>query len=232
MTALDPLLGALLLGTWAASILGGVVISEAWKYFTLFPNDSWKRKGLVAVALAFTFAALLGDYGTAYLPTITFWGDVEVLGEIFWPLPLSSIANSLIACIVDCYLIHRLHSLTKNIWMTIFLYALILLALGGYIIVFIILVIGGPSTHPSVFRLGTIMNFSAVAVVDLLIAAGLIWKLRTMRSSFAHTNTFLNRVMIGAIQTGSITAACSLLILSMFLKHPGTDGHQEKLPGP
>ncbi|KAJ6461163.1 hypothetical protein C8R47DRAFT_1226006 [Mycena vitilis] len=223
MAALDPLLGALILGTWAASILGGVVISEAWKYFTLFPNDAWQRKGLVVLALAFTVAALLGDYGTAYIPTVTFWGDVEALGKTFWPLPLTSIANSLIACIVDCYLIHRLHALTKNVWMTIFLYALILLALGGYMIVFIFLVTGGNATHPRVFRLGTIMNFSAVAAVDLLIAAGLIWKLRTMRSTFAHTNTFLNRVMIGAIQTGSITAACSLLILSMFLKNPETD---------
>ncbi|KAJ6506307.1 hypothetical protein C8R47DRAFT_1315786 [Mycena vitilis] len=242
MGALDQLLGALLLGTWLASILYGMVVIEAFKYFTLCSDDSWSRKSLMIVTLGFCTAALIGDYGTAYFPTVTFWGDVQGLATVFWSLPLSSFANTVLASIVDCYLVYRLYTLSKNIWSTLFLYALILLALGGYLVVFVLLSTGRSITHRSTLTIGAVINFTSVAVVgelspltsssadkhliqitDVLTAAGLIWKLRTMRSSFPQTNTFLNRVMTGALQTGSITAVCSLLILATFLNNPDTD---------
>ncbi|KAJ7661340.1 hypothetical protein DFH06DRAFT_1399165 [Mycena polygramma] len=223
MGALDQLLGALLLGTWLASILYGMVVMEAFKYFTLCSDDSWSRKSLMIVTLAFCTAALIGDYGTAYFPTVTFWGDVQALVTVFWPLPLSSFANTVLASVVDCYLVYRLYTLSKNIWSTLFLYALILLALGGYLVVFVLLATGRSITHRPTLTIGAVINFTSVAVVDVLTAAGLIWKLRTMRSSFPQTNTFLNRVMTGALQTGSLTAVCSLLILATFLNNPDTD---------
>ncbi|KAJ7983243.1 hypothetical protein DFH06DRAFT_1441055 [Mycena polygramma] len=220
MGALDPILGAVLLGTWFASILYGIVLMEAWKYFTVFSDDSWTRKSLAMVTLAFCTAALVGDYGTAYLPMVTFWGNVVELGNA---LSLSSFANTILATIVDSYLIYRLHTLAKNLWITMFLYALLLLALGGYMVVFVLLVTGRVITERPTETIGAIINFITVAVVDLLTAVGLIWKLRSMRSNFAHTNTFLNRVMVGAVQTGSVTAMCSLLILVTFLNNPDDD---------
>ncbi|KAJ6550030.1 hypothetical protein B0H19DRAFT_1264893 [Mycena capillaripes] len=238
--ALDGIFGALLLGTWAASILFGLVVGEAYKYFTTFPNDAWKYKGFVIVALAVCCAALLGDYANTYLPTVTYWGDVEAIQKVYWPLPLYSISNTLLAIIVDCFLIHRLHTLSKNIWLTILLYALIALAVGvprvsisfvewltpsiqltGYLMGFIPLVIGsGTLADRNKAKVGAIINFITMVVVDMLTAAGLIWKLRTMRSSFANTNSFLNRVMVGAVQTGVTTSVCSILLLITFLNNP------------
>ncbi|KAJ6481526.1 hypothetical protein C8R47DRAFT_590605 [Mycena vitilis] len=220
---LDTILGALLLGTWVASILFGVVIVEAYKYFTTFPEDSWLRKGFVIFVLSLCTTALVGDYGTTYYPTVTYWGNVEALGITFWSLPLSSFVNTILATIVDSYLIYRLHTLMKNIWLTIFLYGLLVLAMGGYLIVFILLVEGRNQQEVHIETIGAIVNFIAVALVDLLTAAGLIWKLRTMKSNFSQTNTFLNRVMVGAVQTGSVTAVCSLLILATFVNNSRTD---------
>ncbi|KAJ6550028.1 hypothetical protein B0H19DRAFT_1073918 [Mycena capillaripes] len=219
--ALDDIFGALLLGTWAASILFGLVVGQAYKYFTTFPNDTWKRKGFVVLALAFCCAALLGDYANTYLPTVTYWGDVEAIQKVYWPLPLYSISNTLLAFIVDCFLIHRLHTLSKNIWLTILLYALIALALTGYLMGFIPLVIGsGTLADRNKAKIGAIINFITMVVVDMLTAAGLIWKLRTMRSGFSHTNSFMNRVMVGAVQTGATTSVCSILLLITFLNNP------------
>jgi hypothetical protein len=59
-------------GSWAASLLFGLVASETYKYFSLFPNDSWGRKGLVIVALALSVAALIGDYANTYLVCVPF----------------------------------------------------------------------------------------------------------------------------------------------------------------
>ncbi|KAJ6481525.1 hypothetical protein C8R47DRAFT_1218301 [Mycena vitilis] len=111
-------------------------------------------------------------------------------------------------------------AMTKNLWVTIFLYGLLLLALGGYMIVFVLLAMRRNQEQLHIETIGAFVNFIAVAIVDILTAAGLIWKLWTMRSSFAQTNTFLNRVMVGAVQTGSLTAMCSLLILATFVSNP------------
>ncbi|KAJ6455905.1 hypothetical protein C8R47DRAFT_1328847 [Mycena vitilis] len=221
--ALDPIIGALLLGTWGASILTGVVIVQAYTYFTSFPDDPLHRKALVSLVLALCAAALAADYATTYYPAVTFWGQIEGLTTIFWSLPMASFVNTLIACIVNSYLIFRLYTLTKNIWVMLTLYALLTLALGGQLIVFILLLRKTDITERHTETIGAIIDFIAMATVDLLTAGGLIWKLRTMRSTFAPTNTFLNRVMLGAIQTGSVTAVCSLLILATFLNNPDSD---------
>ncbi|KAJ7677054.1 hypothetical protein DFH06DRAFT_617633 [Mycena polygramma] len=215
--AMDQTLGMLLVGTWIASVLCGIVLVEAFKYFALFPNDSWKRKGLVLLLLTLCVAAMIGEYGTTYYPTVTYWGELEVLGKIFWTLPLESFANSISGIIVDCYLIYRFYMLSKNIWATLFLCALLLVALGGYFIVFFLLVTRQIIKYQSMETKGAIIYSIAQAVVDVLIAVGLIWKLRSMKSSFKRTNTFLNRVMVGALRTGSITALCAILVLAIFL---------------
>ncbi|KAK7029849.1 hypothetical protein R3P38DRAFT_3513084 [Favolaschia claudopus] len=237
---LDDVFGALLLGSWAASILFGLVLAEAFKYFTAFPNDPWSRKGLVILCLAMTVAALAGDYANTYLPTVTYWGklrrilfmlpltithaftgNTEALAKVYWPLPLYSIMNTLLSNIVDCYLIYRFYSLSKNIFATLFLYALVLLAFAGYLMGFIPLVRGSFSlADRENSRIGAMINFITLSVCDILIAAGLIWKLNSMKSNFAHTNTFIKRVMIGAIQTGSLTSITAILLLITFLNNP------------
>ncbi|KAJ7627982.1 hypothetical protein DFH06DRAFT_1338809 [Mycena polygramma] len=289
--SLDTILGALLLGTWVASILFGVVIVEACRLVTSLPTICNNCGEHVAVTIASRFVtasdtvsigrrlpcappprhrllrraivltvavedsdgqifhyvpgrlvaakrlrdfvlslcatALAGDYGMTYYPTVTYWGNVEALGITMLlectSLPLSSFVNTILATIVDSYLIYRLHTLMKNIWVTLFLYGLLILAMGGYLIVFILLVEGRNQQEIHIETIGAIVNFIAVAVVDLSTAAGLIWKLRTMKSNFAQTNTFLNRAMVGAVQTGSVTAVCSLLILATFVNNSQTD---------
>ncbi|KAJ7347710.1 hypothetical protein DFH08DRAFT_152371 [Mycena albidolilacea] len=219
--ALDETLGALLVGSWAASLLFGLVTSETYKYFSLFPDDSWGRKGLVIVTLALSVAALIGDYANTYLPTVTYWGNTLAMEHTYWPLPLYSITNTSLSIIVDCYLIYRFYSLSKNIWATIFLYALILLGIAGYLIGFIPLVRGASSiSDRDNSKLGATIYFISIAVCDILIAAGLIWKLRSMKSNFPHTNTFIKRIMVGAIQTGSTTSICSISLLIAFLDNP------------
>ncbi|KAJ6486544.1 hypothetical protein C8R47DRAFT_1320974 [Mycena vitilis] len=220
---MDEILGMLLVGTWIASVLFGVVLVEAHKYFSLFPNDSWMRKGLVLLLLALCVAAMIGEYGTTYYPMVTYWGDVEVLFKIFWTLPLESFANAISGIVVDCYLIYRFYKLSKNIWATLFLYAVLVVALGGYLIVFVLVATRQNIKYQSIETKGAIIYSIAQAVADVLIAAGLIWKLRSMKSSFKQTNTFLNRVMVGALRTGSITALCAILILVIFLHNKYSD---------
>ncbi|KAJ7153883.1 hypothetical protein C8R43DRAFT_442968 [Mycena crocata] len=223
MGAFDAIFGTLLLGTWAASFLFGLVTAEAYKYFTTFPNDSWQRKGLVILVLCLTVSALIGDYANTYLPTVTYWGNTEAIAKVYWPLPLYSIMNTLLAFIVESFLIYRFYTLSKKIWATLFLYSLVLLAIAGYLIGFIPLVRGSTYADREKARIGALINFIALLVCDVLTAAGLIWKLRSMKSSFQDTRTFMNRLIIGAISTGSATSLCSVILLVTFLHSPQTN---------
>ncbi|KAJ7127544.1 hypothetical protein C8R43DRAFT_1027566 [Mycena crocata] len=223
MTALDELFGALLLGTWAASFLTGIVAAEAHKYFTAFPNDPWRRRGLVILTLCLCVAALIGDYANTYLPTVTYWGNIEAIAQVYWPLPLYSVMNTLLAFIVESVLIYRFYVLSKNIWATLFLYSLVLLAIAGYLIGFIPLVRGSTYADRDKAKLGALINFIAFAVCDVLTAAGLIWKLRSMRTSIRDTRTFINRLIVGAVQTGSATSLCSISLQVTFHYSPETN---------
>ncbi|KAJ6462788.1 hypothetical protein C8R47DRAFT_95733 [Mycena vitilis] len=222
MAALDPILGALLLATWLSSILSGIVIVEAYKYFSTFPDDSWHRKGLVILLLTLCVGALFGEYGTTYLPAVTYWGDVQGLIRVWWTSPLAQFCNAIAGIIVDFYLIYRFYSLSKNLLITLILSAMTLLALAGFLIIIVLLPHRSIVDRPTL-TIGAIISFAATALVDVLIAAGLIWKLRGMKSNFAQTNTFLKRVMVGAVRTGSITAICSILVLVAFLNNKDTD---------
>ncbi|KAJ7661307.1 hypothetical protein DFH06DRAFT_1191998 [Mycena polygramma] len=216
---LDQLLGMLVLGSWLASLLCGVVLVEAIKYFDLFPNDSWRRKGLVIIVLTLCVAAMVGAFGNTYLPTVTYYGDFAGLTTMF---PLVSFTSALISSIVDCYLIYRFYTLSKNIWATLFLYALMLLAVGLFLVLFLNPVTDSLESQRHTLTLGIIINFSAQAAVDVLIAAGLIWKLRSMKSTSPHTNTLLRRLMIGAVRTGTPTALCAILALATYLRMPNS----------
>ncbi|KAJ7116244.1 hypothetical protein C8R43DRAFT_1154973 [Mycena crocata] len=220
MGSFDGIFGTLLFGTWFASFLSGLVAAEAYTYFTTFSNDSWSRKGLVGLSLIICVAALVGDYANAYLPTVTYWGNVEAIVKVYWPLPLYSIMNMLLAFIVESFLIHRFYTLSKNIWATIFLYALVLLGVAGYLMGFIPLVRGSSYADREKARIGALINFISMVVCDVLTAAGLIWKLHSMKTNFKDTRTFMNRVIVGSIHTGTATSLCSILLLVTFLNNP------------
>ncbi|KAJ6489969.1 hypothetical protein C8R45DRAFT_1213358 [Mycena sanguinolenta] len=204
-----------------SSILFGLVLAEVWKYFTSFKNDPWSRKGFVGLTLVFCVSALIGDYANTYLLLVTYWGDTAAIVKTYWPLPLYSISNEILALIVDFYLVYRLYSLSKQLWAALFLCAVITVAFAGYLMGLIPLVRGsGSLSDRQNAKLGAMINFIAIAVCDILTAAGLIWKLHTMRSSFSHTNSFIKRVMVGSLQTGTATCICSILLLVTFLNNP------------
>ncbi|KAJ7808616.1 hypothetical protein B0H14DRAFT_3151987 [Mycena olivaceomarginata] len=93
--------------------------------------------------------------------------------------------NTVLAFIVDCYLIHRFYTLSKNI----FAHSLSIRAHFarpfGYLMGVIPLLTGsGNLADRDRAKIGAMINFITIVVCDILIAAGLIWKLRSMRFQF------------------------------------------------
>ncbi|KAJ7223515.1 hypothetical protein GGX14DRAFT_658370 [Mycena pura] len=67
LSAIDTITGALLVGTWANSLLYAVELTQALYYFRHFQHDDWTLRTLVAVALFIDTVSTVGDYACVYL---------------------------------------------------------------------------------------------------------------------------------------------------------------------
>ncbi|KAJ7930996.1 hypothetical protein B0H13DRAFT_2651679 [Mycena leptocephala] len=71
---LDTILGALLVGTWANSVLYTVEVIQAAYYYRHFKHDNWMLKLLVLSTVAIDSVSMFANYASVYLYTITHWG--------------------------------------------------------------------------------------------------------------------------------------------------------------
>jgi hypothetical protein len=62
---------SILIGSWLASILAGLVLNQAYRYFAMYPKDPISRKAIVVCSMLFCGAALIADYATVYLVRIS-----------------------------------------------------------------------------------------------------------------------------------------------------------------
>ncbi|KAJ7931001.1 hypothetical protein B0H13DRAFT_2651680 [Mycena leptocephala] len=72
--SLDTILGALLVGTWANSVLYTVEVIQAAYYYRHFKHDNWMLKLLVLSTVAIDSVSMFANYASVYLYTITHWG--------------------------------------------------------------------------------------------------------------------------------------------------------------
>ncbi|KAJ7185216.1 hypothetical protein C8R46DRAFT_1287606 [Mycena filopes] len=213
MGAMDTGFGTGLIGTWFTSILCGVAFAQASRYFNVSENDTRFRKGLVVVVILLCICALGSEFAVIYLPTVTFWGDVESLSKETYAAPVAAISNATIAFIVNSYLISRFYSVSKNIIITLML---LLVNLFAFVMSFLPPLIGaGPGHAKTLADLKIIVPLSTVwavasAVIDVLIAISLVWTLRGMKTNFKDTDRLLRRVMVISVQNGFTTALASI----------------------
>ncbi|KAF7366260.1 hypothetical protein MSAN_00882200 [Mycena sanguinolenta] len=128
---LDAITGALLIGTWASSLLYMAELLQVLYYFRTFKKDNWKLKSYVAVAFAVDTISALAQYACVYLYTITHAGDLVYLTKQNWAVPLAFICSNCVAFLVQSFLSFRYWRFTKNTIMLCFLFILILAAFGG-----------------------------------------------------------------------------------------------------
>ncbi|KAJ6487059.1 hypothetical protein C8R45DRAFT_1098295 [Mycena sanguinolenta] len=210
----DDIFGCILISTWMSASLYGIVISQIFEYFRLYPEDSKLRRSLVYTCLLLLTVDMVAQFANVYLPTVTFW------------VPLGVISTSIIGCIVDTFLINRFYGLSKNLWISLFLGACVALGLAGNIMLAVTIeLFNSYSASKTLQRheaavatlIWTLMKLSSLTP-DVLIAAALIWRLITIKSksSFKNTKSLIQRLVIGTMQTGSATSIAALLVLIMF----------------
>ncbi|KAJ7263542.1 hypothetical protein C8J57DRAFT_1719074 [Mycena rebaudengoi] len=206
LPALDKITGALLIGTWASSLLYMAELIQAVYYFRNFKDDKWKLKTLVAVTFAIDTISAIGDYIGVYLYTISHAGDLEYLSKQNW---------------AHCAAVHLLH--LRHRFPGPKLPGLPILAALGVALASGLTIVLFPALEDrrKVLVSGTLALIFQV-LVDVSIAALLVWELwRAKKSLLEHVqirmNSTLNRLVVRTLQTGSATAAIAVATLIAFL---------------
>ncbi|KAJ7185232.1 hypothetical protein C8R46DRAFT_1287627 [Mycena filopes] len=214
MGAYDKGFGVSLIATWLSTLLAGVALTHAVHYFAKFSNDIVFKKGLVGVVLFLLFLGLATECAETYLDVVTHWGNPVALFVVPWPRLVSVPCISLIAFIVDQFLIHRFYALSKNIWITIILSLLNLVSLvmGFVVLQLFASSVGQTLTPAELRRLVPLTDVwaSCTGVTDVAIAACLVWTLRGMKTSFSGTTELIHHIMAVSIQNGCTTSALAI----------------------
>ncbi|KAF7346807.1 hypothetical protein MSAN_01819600 [Mycena sanguinolenta] len=216
----DNTLGAIVVGFAVSCVIYGILLTQAWTYFSRFNSDSAIYKMLVVLILILETAdqVFIGHF--VYFYTVTSAGQPLALatGTTIWSVIMQQAAGSVVSTIVKCAFATRVYRFSdKNIWITTIL---ILLALGqlGVAVVFTVRAfeIGIIS---KVFNLKLVATISLAlgVLTDVLTASALcffLWRMRTKGRSAA--NSLITRLVTDAINTGVLTTVVSLSTLLLF----------------
>ncbi|KAJ7683812.1 hypothetical protein B0H14DRAFT_3907763 [Mycena olivaceomarginata] len=233
----DIILGALLVGTWANSVLYTVEIIQAAHYYRHFKHYSWMLKLLVSSTIAIDSVSMIANYASVYLYTITHWGDPVYLKNQYWashfgligrniiehvteqPYPLYLLTTGSVTALAQAFLVGRYWLLHKFITLALFFF--ITVAFGGaFASAVTIAIFPKYSDRKRVIERITIPATTwlvAETVTDMSIALALLLQLRKVKSSFKETRGLLDKLVAQTIQTGAAGATIALAVLVTFL---------------
>ncbi|KAJ7720891.1 hypothetical protein B0H14DRAFT_3520796 [Mycena olivaceomarginata] len=196
----DIVLGALLVGTWANSVLYTVEVIQAAYYYRHFKHDNWMLKLLVSSAIAIDAVSMIANYASVYL---------------FDPLFL--FATGVVAALAKSYLAARYWLLTRNKFITLTLFFLITVATGGAFACGVTIAIFTEYTNRRKAIIPATTWLITEAVTDISIASALLWEFRKAKSAFKETRSLLKRLVAQTIQSGTAGASMVLAVLVAFL---------------
>ncbi|KAJ7189911.1 hypothetical protein GGX14DRAFT_701925 [Mycena pura] len=220
--SLDIITGAILIGTWAASLLYAAEVMQAVYYFSHFKNDAWTKKVLVGFTVLIDTVSILGDYGGVYLYTITHAGDLVYLSNQNWSAPLHLFTTAVVVIVVQLFLIVRYWRFTKNIPATLFLVLLTMAAFGSSVACGVIIAMFPAFKDRDKVKIPATIWLVTEAVADLGIAAALLWEFR--RVNMRETWSVVRRLMTVTIQTGTASALIATAALIAFLTKEESNG--------
>ncbi|OBZ76997.1 hypothetical protein A0H81_03426 [Grifola frondosa] len=86
--SLDNTFGAMLIGTYIATMIYGLTTHQTYRYFRLYPSDSWGLKGMVVCLWALDSLSTVLNLHCCYYYLVTLYSKPESLLEAVWYIPL------------------------------------------------------------------------------------------------------------------------------------------------
>ncbi|KAJ7876770.1 hypothetical protein B0H14DRAFT_3859157 [Mycena olivaceomarginata] len=189
---MDAITGAILIGTWASSLLYTAELYQAVYYYRHFKNDDWRLKTLVWVTVSIDTVDLLNDYACVYLYTITHVGDTAYLAKENWTIPTYAFTTTAVAVGAQSYLVTRYWKFTHKHVITLFLSLLILAGFGGSFTCGVMVSLDSAVKDRVKLKIAAILWLGTEAAADLAIAAALLWEFLRTRPTSTETRNLVN----------------------------------------
>ncbi|KAK7472350.1 hypothetical protein VKT23_000467 [Stygiomarasmius scandens] len=218
---LDRIIGALMIGTWMNSMLYMLEITQVVRYFQTFPKDTVGLKIVVALLFIIDTTATLCQYIGVYLYAVTHFGDFVYASASYWPIPVYLISSGIGGFIVQTFLTYRFWVLSRIITLAILFELVILTMLAGATASAVMVARTSSYSDRGIVRIPVMLWLVSSAFGDGIIALGLIWRLRNVKTPFADTASVIKRLTYTTIQTGSSTAIIAIIVLALYLHQPG-----------
>ncbi|KAF7317156.1 hypothetical protein HMN09_00450300 [Mycena chlorophos] len=227
--SLGDITGPLLVGSWASSLLYAAELSQAIHYFHHYPKDDWRLKALVATGLTVDSVALINAYISVYSYTVVYVGDAAYFQNQNWTIPVYVFTTTVIAVLVQSFLVVRYWRFAHKHLITIFLVLLILVGCGASF------ACGSEvALHPSFkdrgkVKIPAILWLTTEATADVSISAALLCELLRIRDAMRRTRGTLNRLINTTVRTGLATATLAVAALLAFISLERRDKWQVAL---
>jgi hypothetical protein len=216
-------LGTLLIGIIFNTYLFGLVTFQFATYYKTKFNDPLAIKCMVAFLFVLDCFHSIAVIWMAYAYCVTDYGKPETLGVALWPYTFTPIATGLASLVTQAFLGWRVFRFTNS---RVLYAAMIVLSLTACAIgmacgikAWMIKISSELATLTKLVTAWLVLQVTA----DVLITGTLGVILTRSRTGFRKTDTVINRLIRGAIQTGLFAGIFSLGDLVAFTRWPETN---------
>ncbi|KAH8830154.1 hypothetical protein DL96DRAFT_1591761 [Flagelloscypha sp. PMI_526] len=213
----DLTVGVLLIGLFVNTWLYGLVCYQFIVYYGCKFNDPfWIRTVVGTLFFLDTLHSAVAVYG-AWEMCVTNYANPVSLFHVSWTISFTAVATSVAAIITQGFLSHRIMILRRD---KIVPGCIFLISVVGCIFGFIAGIKSGIIGDVRKFaplKPLVICWLGAQTAADVLITSVLTFTFSQSRTGFSKTDTILNRLIRGAIQTGLFSSIFALADLFCFL---------------
>ncbi|KAJ6595573.1 hypothetical protein DFH09DRAFT_1410161 [Mycena vulgaris] len=217
MVQLNMVVGVYLLGILFNTFLYGLVLAQFLTYFNTKSNDPlWIRAVVWSLLFTDTIHSAVEIYAAWEIGVVDY-GNLANFASVSWTIPFTAVATSVAAVITQFFLAYRVLFLTKS---KVLVGIILVASTAGLVFGCIAGIMSGIIKEVSKF--GPIVPFVVLWLVfqslsDFLITVSLIAALSRWRTGFRKTNTVINRLIRGAVETGTFASAFALTDLFSFV---------------
>ncbi|KAM5536926.1 hypothetical protein V8D89_009473 [Ganoderma adspersum] len=202
----------------------GITVLQTYIYFRSSGKDSVRLRSFVAFLFILDTTALILGIDAFFEYVVTDFGETWLLLELPHALAFETLITHFIGALTQCFFAYRLWDLSRRnipLVSTITILAVFSFVFGTVVSIRIY-------TDPNFFSLASREMLSLVGtgnalsvVCDIIITAALSYYLHSKRTGFERTNSMINRLIIYAINRGTLTAICQAGVFVSFVAFPG-----------
>ncbi|KAJ7104448.1 hypothetical protein B0H15DRAFT_766897 [Mycena belliarum] len=209
--------GVYLIGILLNTFLYGLVLAQFLQYFQTKSDDPlWIRAVVWALLFTDTIHSAVEIYG-AWEMGVSNFGNLTSFATVSWIIPFTAVATSVVAIITQSFLAYRVLCLTGS---KVLVGVICLSSVLGLVFGCIAGVASG--IIKQVAHFGPIVPYVVLwlafqSITDFLITVSLIAVLARWRTGSRTMETIINRLIRGALETGTFASAFALADLFSFV---------------